>query len=69
MRKTGVCARDGWCPGDSDLQADIPLGSHAIRVGLLNRLGCPAEAAGAYESALAATENAAERAHLAARLA
>ncbi len=36
-------------------------GSHAIRIGLLNRLGHPAEAAGAYESALAVTENAAER--------
>jgi RNA polymerase sigma-70 factor (ECF subfamily) len=42
---------------------------HAIRADLLRRLGRPREAARAYEGALALTENAAERAYLAARLA
>jgi len=42
---------------------------HAIRADLLRRLGRPGEAARAYEGALALTENAAERAYLAARLA
>jgi RNA polymerase sigma-70 factor (ECF subfamily) len=37
---------------------------HAIRADLLERLGRPTEAADAYESALALTENAAERAFL-----
>ena len=42
---------------------------HAIRADLLRRLGRNAEAAAAYEAALALTRNAAEHAHLAARLA
>ncbi|MCE9577479.1 MAG: sigma-70 family RNA polymerase sigma factor [Deltaproteobacteria bacterium] len=42
---------------------------HAIRADLLRRLGRLAEAARAYEAALARTDNAAERAHLARRLA
>ena len=42
---------------------------HAIRADLLRRLGRPGEAARAYRAALALTENAAERAYLAARLA
>jgi RNA polymerase sigma-70 factor (ECF subfamily) len=37
---------------------------HAVRADLLRRLGRPAEAAGAYEEAIARTENAAERAFL-----
>jgi RNA polymerase sigma-70 factor, ECF subfamily len=40
---------------------------HAIRADLLRRLGRPGAAAEAYEMALALTENAAERAYLAAR--
>jgi RNA polymerase sigma-70 factor, ECF subfamily len=43
--------------------------AHAIRADLLRRLGRHDEAARAYRSALALTENAAERAYLAARLA
>ena len=42
---------------------------HAIRADLLRRLGQPGEAIRAYETALALTGNAAERAYLAARLA
>jgi RNA polymerase sigma-70 factor (ECF subfamily) len=42
---------------------------HAIRAELLRRMGRSSEAALAYEGALALTENAAERAYLAARLA
>jgi RNA polymerase sigma-70 factor, ECF subfamily len=42
---------------------------HAIRADLLRRLGRHADAAGAYQAALALTGNAAERAHIAARLA
>ena len=42
---------------------------HAIRADLLRRLGRPGEAVQAYETALALTGNAAERAYLAARLA
>ena len=37
---------------------------HAIRADLLRRLGRPAEAAAAYEVAIARSENAFERAHL-----
>jgi RNA polymerase sigma-70 factor (ECF subfamily) len=40
---------------------------HAIRADLLRRLARPAEAAAAYDAALALTDNAAERAFLAAR--
>jgi RNA polymerase sigma-70 factor (ECF subfamily) len=39
---------------------------HAIRADLLSRLGRPADAAAAYDAAIALTGNAAERAHLAA---
>jgi RNA polymerase sigma-70 factor (ECF subfamily) len=42
---------------------------HAIRADLLRRLGRQGEAVRAYEAALALTQNAAERAHLTARLA
>jgi RNA polymerase sigma-70 factor, ECF subfamily len=42
---------------------------HAIRADLLRRLGLDAEAARAYEAALALSENSAERGYLAARLA
>jgi RNA polymerase sigma-70 factor (ECF subfamily) len=42
---------------------------HAIRADLLRRLGRHADAALAYKAALALSQNAAERAHLAARLA
>jgi RNA polymerase sigma-70 factor, ECF subfamily len=42
---------------------------HAIRANLLHRLGRDADAALAYEAALALSRNAAERAHLGARLA
>jgi RNA polymerase sigma-70 factor, ECF subfamily len=42
---------------------------HAIRADLLRRLGRNADAAAAYETALALTLNAAERAYLAVRLA
>ena len=42
---------------------------HAIRADLLRRLDRPAEAAAAYESALALTQNQAERAYMTARLA
>jgi len=41
---------------------------HAIRADLLRRLDRPAEAAAAYESALALTQNRAERAYITARL-
>jgi RNA polymerase sigma-70 factor (ECF subfamily) len=37
---------------------------HAIRADLLRRLGRPTEAAEAYDSAIACTDNAAERAFL-----
>ncbi len=40
---------------------------HAVRADLLRRLGRPAEAASAYRTAAARTDNAAERAHLTAR--
>jgi RNA polymerase sigma-70 factor (ECF subfamily) len=39
---------------------------HAIRADLLRRLGRPAEAAAAYDLAIARTANMTERAHLAA---
>jgi RNA polymerase sigma-70 factor, ECF subfamily len=42
---------------------------HAIRAGLLRRLGRDAEAAAAYDAAIARTGNAAERAYLAGRMA
>jgi len=42
---------------------------HAIRADLLRRLDRPAEAAAAYESALALTQNQAERAYITSRLA
>jgi RNA polymerase sigma-70 factor, ECF subfamily len=42
---------------------------HAIRADLLRRLGRHADAARAYQAALALTGNAAERVHIAARLA
>ncbi|SFB84348.1 RNA polymerase sigma-70 factor, ECF subfamily [Streptomyces aidingensis] len=37
---------------------------HAVRADLLRRLGRPAEAAAAYDAALARTANTAERTHL-----
>jgi RNA polymerase sigma-70 factor (ECF subfamily) len=40
---------------------------HAVRADLLARLGRPAEAAAAYDEALARTENAAERTFVEAR--
>jgi RNA polymerase sigma-70 factor (ECF subfamily) len=41
---------------------------HAVRADLLRRLGRPADAAPAYEAAIARTANAAERAFLERRL-
>ncbi|HLK79237.1 MAG TPA: RNA polymerase sigma factor [Streptosporangiaceae bacterium] len=56
-----------------DLVEELDLGRyylyHSIRADLLRRLSRPDQAAQAYEQALALTQNAAERAYLAARLA
>jgi RNA polymerase sigma-70 factor (ECF subfamily) len=50
-----------------DLDLDRYHIRHAIRADLLRRLGRDAEAARAYDAALAGTDNAAERAFLAGR--
>ncbi|MER6590651.1 DUF6596 domain-containing protein, partial [Micromonospora purpureochromogenes] len=52
-----------------DLHLDTYHVFHAVRANLLRRLGRPAEAAAAYEAAIAHTANEPERAHLRAQLA
>jgi RNA polymerase sigma-70 factor (ECF subfamily) len=49
------------------LQLDSYHAWHATRADLLRRLGRSEEAAAAYDAAIAATENAAERAYLSRR--
>jgi RNA polymerase sigma-70 factor (ECF subfamily) len=75
-RTVAVAMRDGPQAGLDlldDLAASGELTGHrllpAVRADLLRRTGRPAEAAGAYERALAATANEAERAYLRRRLA
>ncbi len=70
-RAVAVAELDGPTAGLSlvdDLALDRYYLFHAIRADLLRRLGRPAEAARAYERAIEATENAAERGLLIRRL-
>jgi RNA polymerase sigma-70 factor (ECF subfamily) len=68
MRRTVAVAEVEGPAAGLALVDSLDLGAyhlfHAIRADLLRRLGRGAEAAEAYEAAIARTENAAERAFL-----
>ncbi|HVW34140.1 MAG TPA: RNA polymerase sigma factor [Acidimicrobiia bacterium] len=70
-RAVAVAERDGPATALAEIET-LPLSGyhlfHATRADLLNRLGRPAEAAEAYQAALARATNAAERAFLERRL-
>jgi RNA polymerase sigma-70 factor, ECF subfamily len=71
-RAIAVAEVDGPAAGlaiADELDLDRYYLFHAVRADLLRRLGRPAEAADAYQAALALTQNEAECAYLAARLA